>query len=220
LTTIKICGVTSFDDALAAAQSGADLIGLNFYRPGPRYVDPASAKEIVSSLRAQLGASCPALVGVFVNETLADLRAIADQVGLDFLQLHGDEPPEALAALEGRAFKALRPQSLGEALAQVERYLPYSSLDERAPSLLLDAYHPALYGGTGEQTSLEVANAVRQQVPRLMLAGGLTPDNVRERVAAIRPWGVDTASGVENGNPRRKDHRRLRAFIHAVQLAR
>ncbi len=217
MTRIKICGVTSLEDALAAAQAGADLIGLNFYKPGPRYVDPASAAQIVSGLRVQLSAGCPVLVGVFVNEPLDGLQAIADQVGLDFLQLHGDEPPEILAALGGRGFKALRPQSVEEAIAQAESYAPYAPQDQRAPSLLLDAYHPALYGGTAQQASIEVALAVSAHMPRLMLAGGLTPENVGERVAAIKPWGVDTASGVESGAPRKKDHARLRAFVLAVQ---
>jgi phosphoribosylanthranilate isomerase len=217
LTRVKICGVTSLDDGLAAAQAGADLIGLNFYKAGPRYIDPAAAGQLASGLRATLGADCPPLVGVFVNMPLPELLAIGDQVSLDFFQLHGDEPSETLAGLDGRGFKALRPKSLDEALAQVDGYLPFVSPDERAPSFLLDAYHPALFGGTGEQASLEVALAVRQRVPRLMLAGGLTPENVEDRVAAIRPWGVDAASGVENGNPRRKDHERIRAFVHAAQ---
>jgi phosphoribosylanthranilate isomerase len=85
------------------------------------------------------------------------------------------------------------------------------------PSLILDAYHPSLYGGTGEQASTDVALAVRDCVPRLMLAGGLTPENIAERVAAIRPWGVDVASGVENGTPGRKDHGKMRAFIDAIR---
>ncbi len=163
-----------------------------------------------------LGESCPLIVGVFVNMPLNDLLAIADQVGLDYLQLHGDEPPEVLARLNGRGIKALRPRTIDEAVAQVKRYVPVMPADERAPSILLDAYHPALYGGTGETASTEVALAVKEYAPRLMLAGGLTPENIVGRVAAIKPWGVDAASGVENGNPRQKDHNLLLSFIRSV----
>ena len=120
-------------------------------------------------------------------------------------------------ALDGRAFKGVRPQSVDEAITLADAYGPVSPSDERAPTLLLDAYHPALYGGTGEQASVEVAVTVRDHVPRLMLAGGLTPDNVAERVAAINPWAVDVASGVESGDSRRKDIGKIRAFVEAAK---
>jgi phosphoribosylanthranilate isomerase len=214
---VKICGVTNLEDALASARTGADYIGLNFYRPGPRYIDFMVAQLIAGGLRVEFGERRPLLVGVFVDEPLEVLKSIADGVGLDFLQLHGDEPPELVAALNGRAIKAIRPQSVEEAVALAERYAPVASGDERAPSLLVDAYHPALRGGTGEQASAEVAQAIQARVPRLMLAGGLTPGNVGERVAAIQPWAVDTASGVESGDPRKKDIAKVEAFIHAAR---
>jgi phosphoribosylanthranilate isomerase len=102
-------------------------------------------------------------------------------------------------------------------LAQIEVFLKYAPEDARLPSLLVDAYHKKLYGGTGEQTSIEIARAVQEAVPRLMLAGGLSPENVTERVRAIRPWGVDVASGVENGQPGIKDHERICAFVLATR---
>ena len=216
---VKICGVTTLPDALAAARAGAAFIGLNFYTPGPRYIEPASAAALAAALRAQLAAHCPLLVGVFVNETKAELQAIYDQVRLDFLQLSGDEPPELLAALHGRAFKAIRPKSVTEALALAASHAPGATRDERAPALLLDAYHAALYGGTGMQASRAVVLAVKALVPRVMVAGGLTPANVADLVAAANPWGVDTASGVENGNPRRKDHASMEEFIKQAKAA-
>ncbi len=216
---VKICGVTTLQDALAAAHAGAAFIGLNFYEPSPRYIEPASAAVIVQALRAQLLAACPLLVGVFVNESLAGLQEVCDRVELDYLQLSGAEPPQLLAALHGRAFKAIRPQSVAEARALATTYATSTTCDERAPALLLDAYHPALYGGTGTQASRELVQAVQALVPRVMVAGGLTPANVADLVAAADPWGVDTASGVENGNPRHKDHARIEEFIRQANTA-
>lgn len=215
---VKVCGVRTFEDALAAAEAGAGLLGLNFYPPSPRYVDPAAARALCDRLRAELGAACPTLVGVFVNEAPDHITAVVEHIGLDLAQLSGDEPPEALAALRGTAFKALRPRGVDEAAAQVEAIRPYLLDDECAPSALVDAYHPDLYGGTGEAASVEIARAVGERVPRLMLAGGLTPENVAARVEDIAPWGVDVASGVEMpGQPGRKDHTRIRRFLAAVR---
>ena len=216
---VKICGVTTLQDALAAAHAGAAFIGLNFYKPSPRYIEPAGAVALAAALRGQLLAACPLLVGVFVNESLAGLQEICDQVQLDYLQLSGSEPPQLLAALHGRAFKAIRPQSVAEAQELAARYAPSATRDERAPALLLDAYHPALYGGTGTQANRDLVQAVQALVPRVMVAGGLTPANVADLVAALGPWGVDTASGVENGNPRHKDHARIEEFIRQANTA-
>jgi phosphoribosylanthranilate isomerase len=141
-----------------------------------------------------------------------------DEVGLDGAQLSGDEPASVLAELDGCGFKAIRPRSREEALEQAAGMLPFAPIHDRLPSLLVDAYHKELYGGTGEQASIEVAQAVKLIAPRVMLAGGLTPDNVAERVRAIRPWGVDTASGVESA-PGVKDPARVRAFVAAVREA-
>ena len=102
----------------------------------------------------------------------------------------------------------------------IGEYVPFAPDDERAPSILLDAYHPDLYGGTGLQASTDVALTVKDRVPRLMVAGGLTPENVTERIAAIQPWGVDVASGVEDGKPGRKSASKMRAFIDAVRAVK
>lgn len=218
MTVVKICGVTTLDDALHAARAGADMIGLNFYRRSPRFLEPDAARTLADALRAELGAHCPLLVGVFVNEGVGTISTTMERVGLKAAQLSGDESVDMLRELRGVGFKAVRPRSRAEALDDVAYFKPAVSSDERLPALLLDAYHPDLYGGSGEAASLEVAEAVREVLPRFMLAGGLTPDNVAARVKAIRPWGVDVASGVEiEGRPGRKDAARVSAFIRAAK---
>lgn len=215
---VKICGITTFADALAAAEAGADLLGFNFYRKSPRCLDPQTAAAIAAGLRAQLGAACPTLVGVFVNEPVSAISAALALAGIGFAQLSGDESEALLRELRGIGFKAIRPADLAMALDDAQYFSGALPTNERLPSLLLDAHHPQLYGGTGEQASVEVALAVRARVPRLMLAGGLTPDNVTARVQAAQPWGVDTASGVEaKGQPGVKDHGKMRAFVAAAR---
>jgi phosphoribosylanthranilate isomerase len=218
MTRVKICGITSYDDALFAAQAGADMLGFNFYKKSPRYIKPEDAQPICDNLRAQLGHSCPILVGVFANEVVGVISAITRKVGLNAAQLSGDESDDLLAELRGIGFKAIRPMNLAQALDDVNYFKPHFSTNDQLPSLLLDAYHPNLYGGTGEQASVEVALAVKEQAARLMLAGGLTPENVAERVQAIQPWGVDVASGVESPDqPGVKDAGRVQSFIQAAK---
>ncbi len=216
---IKVCGITVLEDALAAHAAGADMLGLNFYPASPRAIAWPAAQTLTAALRAELSAACPLLVGVFVNESWETLTAVKMFVGLDLIQLSGDEPADLLARLGGSAVKAIRPRNIAEALRQSGEYAPHGPSDRRLPSLLLDAYHPALYGGTGEPANTRVALALRERVPRLMLAGGLTPDNVAGRVQAIRPWGVDVAGGVEGAMPGRKDAGKMRAFVQAARAA-
>ncbi|MEQ8677519.1 MAG: phosphoribosylanthranilate isomerase [Aggregatilineales bacterium] len=215
---IKICGITTLDDAKFSAEAGADMLGFNFYKRSPRYIEPVDAQKICDTLREMLGENCPMLVGLFVNATDSDISYISNKVGLDAIQLSGDESAAMIAELRGLAYKAIRPMNLAMALDDVKYFAAEFPKNERLPSLLLDAYHPSLYGGTGEQASAEVALAVKEQVPRLMLAGGLTPENVAGRVAAIQPWGVDVASGVEPvDQPNVKDHDKVKAFIEAAR---
>jgi phosphoribosylanthranilate isomerase len=213
---VKICGLTSYDDAYEAAKAGADLLGFNFFKKSPRFIKPEDAQPICDRLRAELGNDCPILVGLFVNEVVGVISAITRKVGLNCAQLSGDESDDLLAELRGIGYKAIRPVNEAQALDDVNYFSPYFPTNERLPSLLLDAYHPQLYGGTGEQASTAVALAVKAKVPRLMLAGGLTPDNVAERMSAIQPWGVDVASGVES-EPGKKDAGKMRAFVEAAK---
>ncbi len=208
---VKICGLTTLEDTLAAADAGADMLGFNFYPASPRYITPGSCAAIVSRLRDR--GFAVAAVGVFVNEDNELIRAVADDCGLDLLQLHGDEPPEALHALGSRAFKALRPASAAEAATLLARYGDRAA----APAVLLDGYRPGLYGGSGATGDWSLAAEVARQRP-ILLAGGLTPDNVAAAVRQVLPWGVDVASGVED-RPGRKDHAKVAAFIAAARGA-
>lgn len=219
MTKIKICGIRSAENALAVARAGADMLGLNFYPKSPRYLAPEAASAIVRRLREALGDDCPAMVGVFVNASVDDIRDIVEQVGLDFAQLSGDESIDTLRALGGIAFKAIRPADEAAARADVGRFTDGFTQNSKAPSILLDAFNPKLYGGTGETAGESIALAVKTVAPRLMLAGGLNPENVAERVRRISPWGVDVASGVEAGTPGIKDEGKARAFIEAVRAA-
>ena len=216
MVKVKICGITTLEDALMAARAGADLLGLNFFPKSPRYITPDAARDLCDGLRTELGANCPALVGLFVNEVVGNISITMEKVGLNFAQLSGDESVEMLRELRGIGFKSIRPRSAKEAVDDTSYFGQFALSDERIPSLLVDAYHPQLYGGTGEQASAEVALAVKDKTARLMLAGGLTPENVTARIAAIKPWAVDVASGVEGGTPGRKDAIKVQAFIAAV----
>ncbi|MBL8055271.1 MAG: phosphoribosylanthranilate isomerase [Anaerolineales bacterium] len=202
---IKICGLTTLADALAAVEAGADLLGFNFYPPSPRYLTPAACAAITADIRPR--APGVRLVGVFVNEPPERVAALLAEAGLDLAQLHGEEAPAALAALAGRAFKAFR--GLGA------DHAGYAAAGPGAPAFLLDAYSPTLYGGTGQTADWTAARPLAQQYP-LLLAGGLTPANVAEAIAQVRPWGVDVASGVEAA-PGRKDAAKVAAFIRAAR---
>lgn len=215
---VKICGILTLEDALLAAEAGADMLGFNFYKKSPRYVTPEVARTICNGLRAQLGQRCPLLVGLFVNEVVGTISAVTRQVGLNCAQLSGDESDSMLKELRGIGFKAIRPMNVAQAMDDVNYFRPHFPTDERLPSLLLDAYRPDLYGGTGELASDEIALAVKAEIPRLMLAGGLTPENVAARIQTVQPWGVDVASGVEQeGKPGVKAPERVRAFIEAAK---
>lgn len=217
MTIVKICGITTLDDALMAAEAGADMLGLNFFKKSPRFIEPATARDLATELRARLGTSAPLLVGVFVNEVVSRISSTMEFVGLNFAQMSGDESFEMLREMRGIAFKAIRPRNAAEALEDVKYYAQFPLTDPRIPSILLDAYKAGEYGGTGMLAVDEVANAVKAVTPRLLLAGGLTPDNVAGRVAAVQPWGVDVASGVEGDQPGRKDAGKIRAFIEAAK---
>ncbi len=204
---IKICGLTTLADALAALDAGADYLGFNFYPKSPRYLTPDACAAITAEVRRR--SSTVRLVGIFVNEPPARVAALLAQAGLDLAQLHGAETPEDLPALAGRAFKAFR--GLGEQHAE------FADAGPGAPAFLVDAYSAVLYGGTGRTADWPGARALAAHYP-LFLAGGLTPDNVADAIAQARPWGVDVASGVESA-PGRKDHAKVSAFIESARRA-
>jgi phosphoribosylanthranilate isomerase len=216
-TRIKICGITNAQDALGAAEAGADLLGFVFYPKSPRFVAPDQAAAITQSLRRALGERTPRFVGVFVDEAIPDVRSTLDRAGLDLAQLHGHESPSDLGALAPRAFKAIRPRTGAEAAASLAAYRPAMPADGAMPQLLVDAFHPQHFGGTGLAGDWTLAGRVARDV-RLLLAGGLTPGTVGRAIAQVRPWGVDVSSGVEQSKGA-KDPARLRAFVHAVRAA-
>jgi phosphoribosylanthranilate isomerase len=212
---VKICGLTNLADARVAAQAGADLLGFNFYPPSPRYIAPDNAAHIIAALRAEFGAKLFVCVGVFVNLPLANLRAIQQQCQLDLLQLHGDESVEECLMAGVSAFKALRPRAVNEAETFIAAWERGLNAAHGAPHFLIDAAHPQLYGGTGTTGNWELAHAIAR-CHSILLAGGLTPTNVANAIRVVRPWGVDTASGVERA-PGLKDASKVRQFIEAAK---
>jgi phosphoribosylanthranilate isomerase len=210
LVKVKICGLTNPDDALCAIDAGADLLGFIFYPKSPRHVTIQAAREIVEGAREHFmhlrDARRVTLVGVFVNESPAHMLDVLDETRLDVAQLHGNETPDDLHAMDGRGFKALKAST---AHTTPQFVLDVSSL------ILLDADHATLYGGTGLRADESMAAELARQY-RLLLSGGLNPDNVADAIRAVRPWGVDVASGVE-ASPGRKDHAKVRAFIAAAK---
>jgi phosphoribosylanthranilate isomerase len=201
MTKIKICGIKTVTDAFAAMEAGADLIGFNFYPKSPRYIDVGRCRDIMSAMR-KFGHIT--YVGVFVNASVAEIRATIEICGLSLAQLHGDETAEMLNALNGKAFKAFRgiPQRL-DGIARQD-----------APAILLDASVKGAYGGTGVTADWKGAAELAKKYP-LLLAGGLTPENVTDAVQQVKPWGVDVASGVESA-PGVKDAGKMQAFVRAI----
>jgi len=203
MTKIKICGIKTLPDALAAIDAGADYLGFNFYPKSERFIEIDTCAEITSIIKRKHPEIH--LVGVFVNLPVDDIKLILETCSLDFAQLHGDETLEMLNALDGKGFKAFRgvPQHVNGFAC------------EQAPALLVDAVVKCAYGGTGVTADWSAAAELAKRY-LLLLAGGLTPENVAEAVRQVRPWGVDVASGVESA-PGVKDAGKMKAFVQAVR---
>jgi phosphoribosylanthranilate isomerase len=203
---VKICGITNWTDARRAVEAGVQFLGFNFYRPSPRYIQPAAARQIIRRLPERIEA-----VGVFVNETEAKMLAIARRVGLDYLQLHGEELPEQVARLKRKipVIKAVRVR---------DSFRP-KQLDSfgRASAILLDGFEARRHGGTGKTFKWSLARGSNGS-RRIFLAGGLTPENVAEAIRIAHPYAVDVCSGVE-ARPGRKDPARIVALMCAVKTA-
>jgi phosphoribosylanthranilate isomerase len=215
-TRVKVCGLTTLADALCAAKAGADFLGFVFYPGSPRFVAPDQVADIIAGVRRRLGPRAPRSVGVFVDEPVERVRLALDSAGLDLAQLHGGEPPVDLETLAGRAFKAIRPQTPAAAEAVLATYAPPAGPGP-SPGLLLDAYHPDRFGGTGRVADWALAADLARRT-RLLLAGGLAPETVGGAISQVLPWGVDVSSGVERSEGV-KDHDRVRDFIQAVRAA-
>jgi phosphoribosylanthranilate isomerase len=202
---VKICGVTDPANAAAAVEMGADYLGLNFYKESPRFVTTGRAREIAGAV----GGRVP-LVGVFVNAPAAEIAATVERVGLDLVQLSGDEGPEAAAPFAGRVLKAFRTGGLPGA----EELAAWSAVW----GVLIDAPHGSLYGGTGEEWAYDGIDGAGAALAgrRLFLAGGIGPDNARRAVAAVRPYAIDVCSRVESA-PGMKDLELLRRLFQEVR---
>lgn len=202
----KICGITNIEDALIAVAAGADALGFLLYRKSPRYVDPMTVQQIVAQL--------PPLVvpvGVFVNEEIKVVRDLMDTCGLALAQLHGEETATYCRELSRPVLKALR-------LKDRSTFLSLAEFQGRAGvrGFVLDAFSDQAYGGTGQVVDWGLAREAAQAAT-VILAGGLTPENVGQALRAVQPYGVDVSSGVEVA-PGKKDHEKVRAFLRAVRV--
>jgi phosphoribosylanthranilate isomerase len=201
---VKICGITRVEDAQAAVEAGAHALGFVFWRDSPRFVDPFHARAIVRTLPAFV-----TTVGVFVNQPPEYAAGVASLVPLDAVQLHGDEAVESAARIGRPIIKALTL----DVASQPERLASWPA----AVTILLDANDPVRRGGTGRAVDWDGASAVAA-ARRVVLAGGLTPENVARAIDRVRPFGIDVSSGVER-SPGVKDHERIRALFRALAAA-
>lgn len=201
MVRVKICGITNIEDAIAAVAAGADALGFVFHPASPRHLFPEEAAEIIRVLPPFVQ-----VVGLFVDLPLEQVNDIADLCRLDLVQLHGDEPPDYCTAVRRRVIKAFRVKDISS-LESMRNYC--------VAGFLLDAWSPDLHGGTGRVFNWEIAEAAKGYGP-IILAGGLTPENVGAAVARVSPYGVDVSSGVEVA-PGKKDQSKVREFIRQAK---
>jgi phosphoribosylanthranilate isomerase len=206
MVKVKICGITDLNDALLASELGADAVGFNFCRKSPRYIDPSQAKAIIEKLPPLIQA-----VGIFVDEFSPErVVKISQGVGINTVQLHGDESPSYLRKMsELRVIKAFR-VSDGFSIDLLDEY-PVSTF-------LLDAYVPDRPGGTGRTFNWDIAIAAKRK-GRIILAGGLTPANIHEAILTVQPFAVDICSGIEK-SPGRKDPHKMEMLLKAINKSR
>ena len=201
ITRVKICGMTNLEDAQCAVAAGADALGFVFYKKSPRYVHPEKVQQIVSALPPFV-----TTVGLFVNADPDTIIQTMRITGLSTIQLHGDESPEDCCLDPYPVIKAVRVKG-ADSLTGVENY--------HVSALLLDAWNDQQYGGTGESFDWQLAKKMTGCLP-IILAGGLTPDNVAQAIEVVNPYAVDVSSGVEE-SPGCKDHNKIREFIKKVK---
>jgi phosphoribosylanthranilate isomerase len=213
MTLIKICGITTLDDARAALDAGADMLGFNFYRASPRFIEPTAVRTILDSLRAERAGESVTAVGVFVNESSPNaVMEIVATAGLDAVQLHGDESVEFCQRLRA----LLDGKSLIKVLHVIGRFTPTETEAYDADAIMLDSFHGEMRGGTGHVFDWSIARAVRESVPRLFLAGGLSPQNIARAIAQVQPYAVDACSSLES-SPGQKNADLMKAFVQAVR---
>lgn len=204
MTFIKICGITNIDDAVAAVAAGADALGFNFYKPSPRYITPQTAREIVEQLPSSI-----LTVGVFVNEKSPEAaKRIANDAGVTAFQLHGDESPNYCRELADRYVIKTLTVSGDFDIQMVQDY--------EVNAIMLDTKDLSLRGGTGRVFDWSIAIEVNKVVPKLFLAGGLSPENIIEAIELVQPYAVDACSALED-RPGIKNHERMRAFVEIAR---
>lgn len=202
MTKVKVCGITNMGDAALAADLGANALGFVFYKGSPRYIRKDMAKEIIHRLPPFVSS-----VGVFVNEKEDRIKEISEFCCLDLLQFHGDESPDFCSHFGKRLIKAFKIKNRKD-LRSFSSY--------KVSAVLLDTYYEDLYGGGGKTFNWQLASEAKRFTGRVILAGGLTPDNVLEAIQTARPYGVDVSSGVESV-PGKKDYAKLKKFIKMVK---
>ncbi|MBP1713836.1 MAG: n-(5-phosphoribosyl)anthranilate isomerase [Deltaproteobacteria bacterium] len=203
MTAVKICGITSLQDAFAACDYGAEALGFIFYEPSPRYLKPTEARKIIKKLPRDI-----ATVGVFVNPKISLVRNIREYCPLDFIQLSGDETPDFCDHFTASMLFKVVPADQSEVLRNLDLY--------NARAFLIDSRETGHFGGTGKLSNWEQARAVGRNHP-IILAGGLNPENVEAAIAAVSPEAVDVSSGVEI-SPGKKDPQKVRMFIERVRF--
>jgi phosphoribosylanthranilate isomerase len=204
VTKVKICGITNYEDAVLAMDLGTDLLGFNFFPDSPRYIPVEKAAEIIQRLPAFVE-----LAGVFVNASIRTLRDAITVCSLDWVQLHGDETPafcQSLASDTAKVIKAFRVKDQAD-LDKAEAY--------RVDAILLDAFRPDRYGGTGQAFDWSL---IQDTSNRIFLAGGVTPDNAPKAIA-LGVYGIDVCSGVES-RPGKKDPARMKALFDSIRYLR
>ncbi len=203
MTKVKICGITNYEDAMDAIRLGADFIGLNFYRKVPRYIKLKEARKIAKDATKKTKK-----VGIFVNSTLGNIKRISKEIGLDYIQLHGNESPEFCREVKRstrkKIIKAIRIKSIGD-LKKINKF--------DVDLFIFDAYKKGHYGGTGKSIDFNLLKGIKK---KYFLSGGLNQSNVRKAIKELNPFVVDVSSGVEKSIGK-KDYNKVKAFIEAAK---
>ena len=204
ITKVKICGITNYDDAVAAMDMGADLLGLNFYKKSPRYIEPEKAADIVKKLPGFIN-----IVGVFVNSSIEEIHETKQICSLDWVQLHGDEDPQFCSSLNSHDVKTMKAIRVKDQ-SDIEK-----ANDFFTDAILLDAFNQNQYGGTGTTFDWNIIGHITK---RIFLAGGINPDNA-EAAVKLGVYGIDVCSGIES-SPGKKDHKKMKQLFDNIKYLR
>jgi phosphoribosylanthranilate isomerase len=207
---VKFCGITSSTDAEKAVSAGPDALGFVFFKDSPRYVEPERAEAIIKDLPPFVTS-----VGIFVNEDIRFIQDCVEKCGLGAVQIHGDETPEYCSIFRGLKLKGVK---LIKGIRLKDQETIRSIEDCQADAVLLDAYKKDMYGGTGKVLDRSLAVLAKEYGKKLIISGGLNPDNVREIIEELRPYAVDVSSGIES-SPGKKNTELMEEFMQEVRMA-